>query len=128
MRPRQTGDDSVLKLIHASMLGGTLVLFAVAFFLYGGREPGEVGAVVRWAWLAVAVAVVFAVGAVRGRLHRNSDEAQVRMSGIVIWALAEGAALVGIVSTIMTGHVVPAIGATLIGVFLMLHHRPSQLG
>lgn len=122
-----TDPDPVLKLIHASMLGGTLVFFAVVYFLFGGGPSEEPGVLLRWAWLVVAAATVFGVGAVRGRLHRDSDDAAVRASGILIWAMAEGAALVGIVSTIVSGDVVPAIGATLIAVFLMLHHRPSQL-
>jgi hypothetical protein len=128
MRPRQPVTDPVLKLIHATMLGGTLTFFAVVMFLVRGQEPVESGAVFRWGWLAAAVIAVFAVGALSGRLHRDSDEVAIRTAGIVIWALAEGAALLGIVSTIVTGDVTPAIGATLIAVFLMVHHRPSQLG
>ncbi|MDX1394132.1 MAG: hypothetical protein R3195_07070, partial [Gemmatimonadota bacterium] len=66
-------------------------------------------------------------GVVRGRLGRGADAAQVRAGGIVIWALAEAVGLVGMVSTIVTGAPMPAIGATVIAVFLMFHHRPSQL-
>lgn len=128
MRPRQPGADPTLTLIHASMLGGTLLFFGVVVFFFGGRATGTTDGIFRWAWLGFAALAVFGVGALRGRLHRDSDAAEIRTTGILIWALAESAALIGLVSTILTGNVTPAIGATMIGVFLMLHHRPSQLG
>ena len=120
-------EDAVLKIIHATMLGGTLLFFAVVLFVFGGRETEQTVPALRWAWFAFAVAAVFAAGFVRGRLVRDSDDDQVRATGIVIWALAEGAALLGMVSTIVTGEIAPAIGATLVAVFLMVHHRPSHL-
>ena len=129
MRPRQPGEDALLKLIHVSMLGGTLVFFAVVYFLYGvGGGAAEAGPLLRWGWLVVAVGAVFVIGVVRGRLQRGSDDAQRRMTGILIWALAEGVGLLGMVSTILTGDVTSAIGATLVAVFLMFLHRPSRLG
>ena len=127
MRPRNAGDDPTLRIIHAVILGGTLTFLAVVFFLYRGERDVPAGAVLRWGWLLAAVVAVFAAGYLRGRLGPGSAPGEVRTAGILIWAIAEGAALIGMVSTIVTGDVSPAIGATLIAAFLMLHHRPSQL-
>ncbi|MDH3734859.1 MAG: hypothetical protein OEU54_15125 [Gemmatimonadota bacterium] len=128
MRPQKVNADSILKLIHLTMLSGTLAFFAVVYFLFVGRETGTESEVLRWVWFGVAVAAVFGAGFLRGRIGGQSTEEEVRTTGILIWALAEGAALIGLVSTIVTGEPMPALGATLIGVFLMVHHRPSQLG
>ena len=127
MRPRKAQPDPVLKLIHLTMLGGTLAFFAVVYFLFAGRDTGVESAALRWAWLGIAVAAVFGAGFLRGRLSGRSGDDQVRTTGIMIWALAEGAALLGIVSTIVTGDPMSAMGATAIGVFLMVYHRPSEL-
>lgn len=127
MRPEKPLDDPVLKMIHTTILGGTLVFFAVVYFLFVGSDAGEPSLVLRWGWLGIAIVSVFAAGFVRGRIDHQSDAGQVRASGILIWAMAEGAALVGIVSTILTSDPLPAIGATLIGVFLLIYHRPAQL-
>lgn len=119
-----------LKVIHGAMLGGTLLFLSVALFLTLGREGGEPTldhSLFRWAWLGFGFVAVFGAGFMRGRLGRSPDESKVQTTGIVIWALAEGTALVGIVSTIVSGDIAPALGATLVGVFLMVHHRPTQL-
>lgn len=120
-----------LKVIHAAMLGGTLVFLSVALFLTLGREgpgPSVDSPLFRWAWLAFGLVAVFGAGFLRGRLGRSPDEARVQTTGILIWALAEATALFGIVATIVTGDLAPGLGATMVGVFLMIHHRPSQLG
>lgn len=127
MGPQQAGGDSTLRLIHAIMLSGTLTFFAVVVLLYRGDGDEPASAALRWGWLVAAVVAVFAAGYLRGRLGSASDPGAVRTARILIWALAEGAALIGMVSTIVTGHVSSAIGATLIAVFLMPHHRPSRL-
>lgn len=124
------GRDPVLTTIHAAMLGGTLIFFVVGMLLVSRRptpEGPQPGIVLRWAWFALAALAVFGAGVVRGRLGRGLDDARLRTGGIVIWALAEGVALLGIVSTIVSGDYAPAFGATLVGVYLMIHHRPSQL-
>jgi len=119
--------DAQLKLIHAAMLSGVLLFLAVVLFLSGGRDGAESNLIFRWGWLALAVVAVFTAGFVRGRLQRSADEAEVRTAAILIWAVAESAALLGLVSTLVTGDIAPGLGATLVFVFLMVHHRPSQL-
>jgi hypothetical protein len=126
MRPQRPEADPVLKLIHATMLGGTVAFFLVVFFLFRGEGDGG-STVLRWAWLAAAIGAVFFAGFLRGRLGPGADGGQVRSTGVMIWAVAEGVALLGMVTTIVTGDVSAAIGATVIGVFLMLYHRPSEL-
>ena len=127
-----------LRIIHGAMLGGTLLLLAVALFLArsggdvspsgGGASSSAASPVFRWGWLAFATVAVFGAGVLRGRLGRSPDEARVRVTGILIWALAEATAMFGIVATTVSGDLAPALGAALVGVFLMVHHRPSRLG
>jgi len=122
--------DPVLTTIYSAMLGGTLLSFVIGTLLVSRRpapEGPEPGLVLRWGWFALATLAVFGAGIVRGRLGRDADDARLRTSGIVIWALAEGVALLGIVSTIVWGDHAPALGATLVGVYLMIQHRPSRL-
>ena len=119
-----------LKAIHGAMLGGTLVFLSVALFLVVGRDASDASLpspLLRWAWLVFASIAVFGAGFLRGRLGRHANEARIQTTGILIWALAEATALFGIVATIVTGDLAPGLGATLVGVFLMIHHRPSQL-
>jgi len=119
--------DAQLKFLYAAMLSGVLLFFAVVLFLSGGRDGGESTVIFRWGWLALAVIAVFAAGFLRGRLQRGSEAAEVWTAAILIWGVAESAALLGLVSTLVTGDLAPGLGSTLVFVFLMIHHRPSQL-
>ena len=128
MRPARPGEDPALKLIHGAILSGTILFFGVVYFLFGDQAVQDVSPALRWAWLAAAIIAVFVAGYVRGRIGPNPDAEQVRTGGLIIWCLSEGAALLGMASTIVTGDMSSAIGATLIAVFLLIYHRPSELG
>ncbi len=114
-----------LKAIHGAILGGMLMFFAIVM-VAPVRGAASVP-MLRWAWIGVTVAAVFAVGFVRGRLPPGAGPERVRTAGLLVWAMAEGSALFGIVCTLVTGDIVPAVGATLTGTFLLVAHRPSTL-
>lgn len=115
----------VLTVIHASLLAGILVFFGVTVWL--APEPEAVPAWWRWSWLVVTAGAVFAVGFVRGRLPRNAPPERIHTTAVVIWALAEGSALFGTVSMLVTGALAPAVGANFVSVALFVLHRPSTL-
>jgi len=114
-----------LTVIHASFLAGILIFFGVTLYL--APDPTPTSALWRWAWLIVTAGAVFGSGFVRGRLPRNAAPERVQTTGIVIWALAEGSAMFGLVSMWVTGALAPALGATLVAVFLFILHRPATL-
>lgn len=115
----------VLTVIHASLLVGILVFFGVTLWL--APEPEAVPDWWRWGWVIVTAGVVFAVGFVRGRLPPHAPPERIQRTALVIWALAEGSALFGIVSMLVTGALAPALGATFVAVALFILHRPSTL-
>lgn len=115
----------VRTLIHGSFLAGILILFAIA--LWVAPDPEPVSAWWRWAWVIVTAVAVFGVGLVRGRLPRNAAPERIRTTAIVIWALAEGSAMFGTVTMLVTGALAPGLGATFVSVVLFLLHRPSTL-
>lgn len=115
----------VLTAIHASFLAGILLFLAITLFI--APDPGSSPAAFRWVWLIVTAGAVFGAGFVRGRLSRNAPPDRIRVAAILIWAMAEGSAMFGIVSMWVTGAPAPALGATFVAVFLLILHRPATL-
>ena len=72
---QQGSTDPTSRVIHAAILGGTLLFCAVVFFLLQGREA-QPTTLFRWAWLAYAIAGTFGAGFVRGRLPRDASLAR----------------------------------------------------
>lgn len=120
-----TAGKLVLRAIHGSLVAGVLLFAGVAWFLApGGASAGQAG-LFRWAWLAVALPLVFLAGILRGRLPARAAAERVRTTAVLVWALAEAPALLGIVFTMVTGDWMPMVGGLLVALFLFLHHRPS---
>lgn len=117
-----------LRIIHLALIGGVLIYAAVAWFLMRGgtiAAAADLAAVFRWAWLALALGLVFGAGILRGRLPRGAPPERVRTTAILVWALAEATALTGITFALVTGDWMPLVGGLLVGLFLFVHHRPS---
>lgn len=115
-----------LRIIHAAVLGGVLAFGAIVLFLVAtGRSGAEGGGALRWAWLALAVVALFAVGMLRGRLRPEAPPRQVQSTAIMIWALAELPALIGLAFALVSGDLVPAIGGLVVGLALLTTHRPA---
>lgn len=121
------GSGDPLPIVHLALAAGVVLFAAVLFGFVGPLETVEDG-VLRWVWLGLAVVAVVAAGIVRGRLEAPGVEAAQRRAGaIVIWALAEGQALVGLVFYMLTGDVVPAVVGVLLFFFLWWRYRPTAL-
>ncbi|MDX1577674.1 MAG: hypothetical protein R3266_04285 [Gemmatimonadota bacterium] len=121
----RTDTDPALAIVHGALLSG-IVIFGAVVMLVPLEGPSSLPGMVQWVWLVFVVLAVFGAGVVRGRLGAKRDPASRRQGAIVLWALAEGAALVSLVFAWITGSSTPLIGA-LVGVLLLLYHRPSTL-
>jgi hypothetical protein len=116
----------MLRIIHAALLGGIVTFGAIVlFFLASGRAGNGGGGVLRWVWLALAIAALFAAGVLRGRLRPEAPARESRTTALMIWALAEVPALSGLAFAVVSGDLVPAIGGLVIGLALLISHRPA---
>ncbi len=122
--PRTTqGDGTVLRVVYGALVAGVLVFAAVARLLVG-----PVGAFeelpVRLVWLTAAAACVFAAGLFRTRLARASERPSPGPA-LVVWSLAEGQALLGIVGYLLTGDVIVFWAALAAFAYLFARYRPT---
>lgn len=116
----------MLRIIHAALLGGIVTFGAIVLFLLASGRSGseEVGAL-RWVWLVLAVAALFAAGVLRGRLRADAPARETQTTAIMIWALAELPALTGLAFALVSADLVPAIGGLVVGLALLASHRPA---
>lgn len=114
-----------LTIIWAALAVGVLTFAVLVFVLGPTAGDGRSGAW-RWAWFAAALVAIFAAGIVRGRLRRDPRPEQIRASAILIWALGEGQALLGLVLYFVTGDSTPAIVGLAVGAWIFLRHRPAS--
>ena len=114
-----------LQLVHAALAGGVLLFAVIVFAVLGPlEETGELG-ILRWVWLGVALAAIFAAGLIRGRLKRDASAGKAQKVAVMTWGLAEGQALLGLVAYLVAGDSLPAILGLVVGVYLFVCHRPS---
>jgi hypothetical protein len=125
------------RIIHAALVSGILLFWLVAWYL-GRAQAMPVYALPDRRVLYIALFLVSAVlfGAAiftAGRLGRvapgtsQDDWWRVNLGkAIVIWALVEAPALLGLVAYVLTGDF-RALIATLTGLLLFGNYRPSRL-
>lgn len=121
------GSGDPLPIVHLALAGGLALFAAVAFGLVGplGRADGSAH---RWVWLAAALVAAVAPGFAVARLAPPDSGPERRMAlAIVIWALAEAQALLGLVLYLFVGDVMPAAAGLLLFLFLWWRYRPSAL-
>lgn len=117
--------DPTLRTVHLALAAGLLVLAAVAFGLVGPGMAEGLRAL-RWAWLGLATAALFAAGVVRARLAAPGAPAErVRAAAILVWALGEGQAILGLAVYLVAGDAVPAAVGLLVFLYLWIRYRPS---
>ena len=127
--PRQTPDtgSQALTAIYAALAMGVFLFAAVVLFvldpLEASLDPGRM----RIVWFVVAIVATLGAGGVRGRMAGGgvgSDRS--RTAAIVVWALAEGQALVGIAGTMLTGDRVTAYASLALFVWLWMRYPPGK--
>jgi hypothetical protein len=97
-----------LNLIRLGLLGQTLSLGAIAWFVAGPRgvAPGLVEGVEPYVWGGLGLSFVGLFGgvlAVRSRWRSAASAADKRSANIIGWALAEAAGLLGAIYLLMVG-------------------------
>ena len=122
----ETG-PAALNAIYAALAIGVLLFAAVVLFVLdpigGSVEPN----VMRIVWLAFAVVATLGAGVIRGRMAgREAEPDQARTAAILVWALAEGQALLGIVGTLLTGDPVTAYASLALFVWIWLRYPPRS--
>lgn len=119
------GADGSLRAIHLALAAGVLLFALVAAFLGPVSRAGDPD-LFRWIWLGVAVASIFAAGVVRGRApDPGRDPAGTRKAAIVVWALAEAQAMVGLVLYMVGASSIIAVLAVGLFVYLLIRYRPA---
>lgn len=122
--PTPAARDLQFRLMHGAMIMGVLIFAGVIRWFV---QPEPLPAMPMWVWapLGFAVPAFFVAGIVRGRLAPNAEREKRQAQAIVVWALGEGVALMGLVVILVTGYWYPAGLATIIGLGLMLFHHPG---
>ena len=116
-----------LATIYAALAAGVFLFAAIVLFVLEPVDSGIAPTVMRVAWFAFAVVAMLGAGVIRGRVAGDrADPSQTRVAAIVVWALAEGQALLGIVGTLITGDRILAYGSLAIFVWIWLRYPPRS--
>jgi hypothetical protein len=125
------------RIIHAALVVGVLMFCVVAWYL-GRASPVPVYALPDRRVLYIALFVVsaiffgaamFTVGRLGPAVPRTSQDEWWRVNlgkAVVVWALVEAPALLGLVAYVLTRDF-RALIATLAGLLLFGNYRPSRL-
>lgn len=119
------GVFKTMQIIYVALAAGVLLFAAIAFGLVGPLEGSGDLTVLRWVWLGVALVSIFAAGLIRGRLTREATPGQVQTAALMIWGLAEGQALLGLVAYLVAADALAAILGLVVGIYLFSRHRPA---
>ena len=114
-----------LTIIYGALAAGVFLFAAIVLLVLEPIDSVVDPTVMRLVWFGLAAVAVFGAGIVRGRLA-GGDPQRSRTGAIVVWALAEGQALVGIVGTMITGDRIMTYGALAIFVWIWLRYPPRS--
>ncbi len=100
-------------------------LRAIVLLVVGPLESRVDRSLLRLVWLAVAVGATLAAGMVRARLSSDFSAQRAHAAAVVVWGLAEGQALLGLVGYLLTGDsLLVALPLALFG-YLYLRYPPG---
>lgn len=116
---------SALRTIYGALAAGVLLYALIVLFVLEPLDSGLAPAVMRTVWLVVALGAVLVAGMIRGRIGAGTAASiTAPQAAIVVWALAEGQALVGITATLLTGDRVPSVAALALFAWLWARYPP----
>ena len=116
-----------LGAIYGALALGVFIFAAIVLFVIDPLEASVDPNVMRIVWLGVAAVATLGAGVIRSRIaHAAAGSDQRRGAAIIVWALAEGQALVGIVGTLLTGDRVTAYASLAVFVWLWMRYPPSS--
>jgi len=123
--------ERLLRVLYAALAVGVAVLAAVFLLLGPVADGGVDRSLFRWIWLAAAVISMVAVGFIRGRALAvetqvgRTDGRAILPQAVIIWALAEGQALLALIGYFLTGDLALLVVGLVLFVFLLGRHRPG---
>lgn len=127
-RSTQTPDITPARMrgvIYAALIVG-VALFALVVRLVVGPIGTYDGLALRFVWLAAAAGCTLAAGYFRTRLAGpDADDAQLTTAAVIVWALAEGQALLGIVGYMISGDVLIMWCSLALFAYLFVRYRPA---
>lgn len=125
MQSRNRTPTDVLPVIYLAMAGG-VALFAVVLLLALPPPEGEPQLALRLGWLGAAGGGLLAGRVVRARFERGEREPMVALrTAVLVWALAEGPAFVGLVFYMLTGDRVLLLATLAVFAWAMLRNPPA---
>jgi len=115
-----------LPILYAALASGVVLYAAVLLFAVEPTGSIQSPTPIRIAWLAVAIGVTLATGAIQARIRsgRVDDSGRVT-SAILIWALAEGQALLGLTGYLLSGDRMLVILSLALFAYLYLRFPPA---
>ena len=118
-------DERMLTVVWGALGGGVLIFAAIVLFLLDLGPAGMDPTPWRLGWMVVALGAVVGTGILRGRLHRGTSVETRRSTAVVVWALAEGQAMIGLTGHLFTGDPIPGLAGVVVAAYLFLRHRPA---
>jgi hypothetical protein len=113
--------------IYAALAGGILLFAAIVLFVLDPVESAVDPSLMRMVWFGTAAVAMLGAGLIRGRmLDGGADADRARTAAVVVWALGESQALVGIVGTLVTGDRILTYGALAVFVWIWLRYPPRS--
>jgi F0F1-type ATP synthase membrane subunit c/vacuolar-type H+-ATPase subunit K len=126
-RPTSNSSSQALTAIYATLALGVFLFAAIVLFVLEPLEASVDSSLMRIVWLGVAVVATLGAGMARGRMAGSRAEPdRARTAAIIVWALAEGQALVGIVGTMLTGDRVTAYASLALFAWLWMRYPPGS--
>lgn len=127
MQPQSPDAGSqALTAIYAALALGVLLFAAIVLFVLEPVEASLDPGLMRIVWFTAAIVATLGAGIVRGRMAGDAGPDSARTAAIIVWALAEGQALVGIVGTMLTGDRVTAYASLALFVWLWMRYPPRS--
>jgi len=115
-----------LPILYAALASGVVLYAAVLLFALEPTGSVQNPTPLRFAWLGVAIGVTLATGVIQARVRsgRVDDNGRVT-SAILIWALAEGQALLGLTGYLLSGDRMLVILSLVLFAYLYLRYPPA---
>ena len=115
--------DRSVTIVYYALIAG-VAMFALLLVMVVAPLPAGNLPLFRPAWLVLAVGSILVVGYVRRRMSANLEPPARVRSAIVIWALAEGPTLFGLVGYMLTGDRVLLIAPLAFFALVMFRYPP----
>lgn len=115
-----------LPILYAALASGVVLYAAVLLFALEPTGSVSNPTPIRLAWLGVAIGVTLATGVIQARVRSGRLDPRGRVtSAILIWALAEGQALLGLTGYLLSGDRMLVILSLVLFAYLYLRYPPA---